>query len=892
MLLIKLFNFSRNLPVVFFILITFPFASLISGCSLPEDNKEKAEKYYKSGIEAVEQQKYDEAIIHFKNAIQRNDHHAKAHFQLGSLYIKSEQIYLGLRHVKLAIKYDPTLSEAKRMLGLIFYQSRNYEQTIPLFSQIVEGTGAYLEDFLILGNSLSNTGKLEDAKKIFQRATDEYPGDARPKTGMVGVLLLDNRKEEARKLMEKAAAADRDDINIQILLARLYEKIGLFSLAENQLDQILQKFPDDPSSYLASARYYLRSNKLKKSHELLTQASKKGLKNTQILQILAFIEHKQEHFEAALNSLKSAVALAPDDQKSLILLADYYIFLKKYTEARETYEKVINKWPKLLPVKSKIAELLLVERSYDKALEHIEGILKEDPEYAKGHILRGILLRKEGEGEKAREEFAIARDLDPKSAEGAYYYGLTFLDEEKFNISMSEMLRALEKDPDSTKIRLTLAYIYLKTGKLSSALEELGNILQAQPDNIQARILRAVVYLSTKSYEEALADYGYMLQKNPDLPLVRFRVAEIYRAQGKTEDALKVLKELLNSYPDPVKPLEEIVKIYISKNQHQKALDLCNDFLGKNPDNLKAGLIKAAVYLSQKKYDTAENIIYDLHEKNPESDEPFMMMARSRMINKDYEAALKIYQKAIEINPANIDAHMNMARIYQGRGDFEKAAESYETIIRINGSYGPAANDLAYLYTEMDQNLDRALVMATKANELLPENPDAADTLGWVYYKMGSFLLAKKHVNDAISLMQNNPVYHYHLGMILYREQNLEKAAEAFQKAIDLGLKAEELEIAGKLLEDMKATDSLYADIKEEIDRAIKENNLDHALRLAIKARDIIPGNADLADTLGWIYLEKGSVLLAKKHVNEAINLKPDNPLFHYHLGIAYYEEQ
>lgn len=128
--------------------------------------------------------------------------------------------------------------------------------------------------------------------------------------------------------------------------------------------------------------------------------------------------------------------------------------------------------------------------------------------------------------------------------------------------------------------------------------------------------------------------------------------------------------------------------------------------------------------------------------------------------------------------------------------------------------------------------------------------------------------------------------------MILYKEQDLEKAAEAFQRSIDLGLKAEELEIAGKLLEDMKDTDALYADVKEEIDRAIKENNLDHALRLAIKARDIIPGNADLADSLGWIYLEKGSVLLAKKHIKEAIDLMPDNPLFHYHLGLAYHEEK
>ncbi|HEN21174.1 MAG TPA: tetratricopeptide repeat protein, partial [Desulfobacteraceae bacterium] len=123
-------------------------------------------------------------------------------------------------------------------------------------------------------------------------------------------------------------------------------------------------------------------------------------------------------------------------------------------------------------------------------------------------------------------------------------------------------------------------------------------------------------------------------------------------------------------------------------------------------------------------------------------------------------------------------------------------------------------------------------------------------------------------------------------------EQDFRKAGEAFQTAINLGLKDEEKEIAGKLLVDIKDPESLYAGIKEEIDRALKENDLDHALRLTVKALDLLPGNADMIDNLGWVYLKKGSVLLAKKHFNEAINLKPDNPLFHYHLGMAYYEEQ
>jgi Flp pilus assembly protein TadD len=69
--------------------------------------------------------------------------------------------------------------------------------------------------------------------------------------------------------------------------------------------------------------------------------------------------------------------------------------------------------------------------------------------------------------------------------------------------------------------------------------------------------------------------------------------------------------------------------------------------------------------------------------------------------------------------------------------------------------------------------------------------------------------------------------------------------------------------------------------------------NLDVALSLAQTARRGLPQSSGVADTLGWIYYQKGAYHSAVDSLREALRLSqdshsPDNPQFHYHLGMAY----
>ena len=136
--------------------------------------------------------------------------------------------------------------------------------------------------------------------------------------------------------------------------------------------------------------------------------------------------------------------------------------------------------------------------------------------------------------------------------------------------------------------------------------------------------------------------------------------------------------------------------------------------------------------------------------------------------------------------------------------NYGAAKRSYEKALALDANEAIAAHNLARRELLDGGDMSRALTWALRARDLQPNNPIIADTLGWVYFKLGSFHFAEGQVKVAVKIDPANATFQYHMGAIYNEESNDKDALAALREALRLNPKLAEAEDAKRRIEEIK----------------------------------------------------------------------------------------
>jgi Flp pilus assembly protein TadD len=131
---------------------------------------------------------------------------------------------------------------------------------------------------------------------------------------------------------------------------------------------------------------------------------------------------------------------------------------------------------------------------------------------------------------------------------------------------------------------------------------------------------------------------------------------------------------------------------------------------------------------------------------------------------------------------------------------------------------------------------------------------------------------AEYHLTQALTLDPSRPEPHFYLGMLAEQQGNPAQARTRYEQALAL---APQFALAANNLA------WLYAEHGGDLTRAAA---------LAEMAREHLPRQAQVLDTLGWIYYKQKSFARAIPLLQQSVQLAPSNPTLHFHLGMAYYQ--
>ncbi len=128
---------------------------------------------------------------------------AKAHFNLGTIYVQNGKLNLAEKHLRKALSLDTSFAEAYANLGILYDHTGRGREALPLLRKAIKldpQNGVYHYN---LGLAYAKQGKLEKAKEEFETSLvfDSTLTDAQIKLHLVDSLL--QSAESTRKLPSK-----------------------------------------------------------------------------------------------------------------------------------------------------------------------------------------------------------------------------------------------------------------------------------------------------------------------------------------------------------------------------------------------------------------------------------------------------------------------------------------------------------------------------------------------------------------------------------------------------------------------------------------------------------------------------------------------------------------
>lgn len=225
--------------------INYLFSSASANSQAKLDNM--AATVLGQGIDYFQSGKYDLAINSFKRAAALSpfsDNSVKAYNFIGESYLKQEKTDEAIKTYQEAIRIYPNRSEFHRALGDIYIQQEKEEEALKAYEKAVKFDPDDTEARYSLGLSYIKSGDLTKARDQFAKVTQLTPISAAGFYGLGQVARASGDYDEAVSQLNKAIRVNRNFEIAYIELGKTYADMGDFFKAEDQVAMLKAKNSD------------------------------------------------------------------------------------------------------------------------------------------------------------------------------------------------------------------------------------------------------------------------------------------------------------------------------------------------------------------------------------------------------------------------------------------------------------------------------------------------------------------------------------------------------------------------------------------------------------------------------------------------------------------------
>ena len=654
--------------------------------------------------------------------------------------------------------------------------------------------------------------------------------------------------------------------------------------------------------YLGRAENYFRTGDYAKAKIEYLNVLRVDPQNVTAIQRLGTIWLEQGAPLRAFPYLLGSRQLAPDALAVRTKLGLAYLSVGEVGEARKEAIAILQKDPK-----QGEAALLLADTTANRdELAASEQILQRLPDQHDAYVLqaRASLAMRTNSLATAQGDLEQAQAADPKSP--SVHLSLAMLAALRKDLSKAdqELKTAVALAPARSVARIKYADFKIKSGATKEAqallsetthlvpdylpawqmqayianqekdyqasLAMLENIFGADPDNLDARLLEAENLLAKGDQKKAITTLVHLDNAYKNVPLTKFRLARAYVQDNNRTQAIVVLTQAVSTAPNYTDAVLLLSELNITVGEAQTAVNALTDLLKKQPDLLDGRMLLANAYRALGRLDEAEATLNDLTKDAPQNPQIYLLLGMVQRQQNKPDEARSCFAKAQELAPDDLNILFQIV-------DLDIQQKAYDTAhqrVRDQLKKSPGSAPTQFLESRIyaaQQDWDHAEATLLKALELDPNFSSAYDLLISTYVSANKLTPALGQLDRLLAKNPDNPRALMMSALIYSNQKDVNKARESYEKL---------LASSPNFTAALNNLAYLYSE---------NFNQADKAYELARRARSLLPNDASVADTLGWICYKRADYQQALQLSQEAAAKLPSEPEVQFHLAMASY---
>ncbi|MFH1108755.1 MAG: tetratricopeptide repeat protein [Planctomycetota bacterium] len=682
--------------------------------------------------------------------------------------------------------------------GLLATAVGQADRAEALLRRAVDADARFVPARVALAEIYLKSDRYDEALTVAARADADRPEDARLERVLGQVYDRLDDIENAELHNRAASQLDRADTESMLALVQLYRRSDRGLQAQRQLRVLLEKEPGHELARELLALTYFKDGKPDVAFQEIEELRRRSTSPTTIARCRTLLEPALRRDPAAgrevlLEAMKegrpdaatwiavaetygdgepdkaheaylNALAVDPDNEDAAIGAARTAQRLLVFEEAAQRLQRLLQRRPNRHEWRLALIDLCAIIQDYDAALDlaRTQEARGDLPSARRKDYRRAVIetLHDADRSEEAIAQLKAWADAESDEREWTLRLAAEYRASKQAALAVPLYERVYQADRKDQDARDSLIVSLALAARHDRAAQYLLEWLDDDPDNDQVLRTLCMVLADAKRFDDALELARTHLLRTRYREQFQNVVLDVLNRSKRDEECIDLIQTLMDEVMTILRALPE--------GGRRRAVERPRDEQIVNRPNEPATLEA----LSERLNELRRDLIAEL-----------LTTKRYR----EAEQQLSTWLEASTDPPTRVRYLLALAECQRSQGNEQQAGAALERALVLLPTDMTLNNDMAYLWIDQGVRLVEAEKLIRYSVGRAPRQAAYLDTYGWLLYKKGQFVEAKKWLSRANHARDGkDPVIHDHLGDTCWRLGQPAEAIEHWSTAIRL----------------------------------------------------------------------------------------------------------